>query len=797
MKLALVTPWFGRDLKGGAEQQAWQIATRLAARGHNVEVLTTCCLSFHEDWATNHLPAGSVCEPEGFTVTRFPVEPRDRATFDLVCGKLCSCEPGSLRPGVSPVLPEESHIWLTELIKAPLLLRHLSAQRSSYDQFLLLPYLYGIIVEAISLLGADATLQPCLHDEAYAYLPEIADAFHQCGRLFFNSSGEMELAMRLFGPAILPKSTVIGEGVEDAAPMANQSYQRGLATSVPTRFILYLGRKEIGKNVGLLLRAFARFRAARPNSDLYLLLAGHGSLPDTDISHVLDLGVVTEEQKTTLLRRCLGLVQPSTNESFSRAMMEAWLARKPVLVHGQCLATATAVQEAGGGFCAANELEWAALFAQLDRTPPADLELLGERGEKYARRIADWNSVMQRYEQAFITPAPGPRYEIPQASGPVNQFLPNLTYGDAISEHALFIRDRVRAQGINSTIFVHHADARMSSQCEPVNRAAFSETSAALYHHSIGSDLPAQLSAFSGPKALIYHNITPPEFFDPWRPDFAELLRQGRRELLQLASQFHFSYGVSRYNCDELSAAGFRSPHLLPLVVEPSKWSLRPDAATMARLLDGRTNILFVGRMTPNKKQDDLIVSFARYRLLDQTARLILVGDFNPTDPFFLHLQSLIRELAIAETVEMPGSVTTAQLHAYYRSADLFWSMSEHEGFGAPLIEAMWFDLPVLAFAASAIPETLGDAALTFQDKNNSDEVAALAYVLTHEPETRASLIAAQRGRRIAFTSSAVEPALDKMLSELVGTSFSNTIPSVSTPSPLSSRTRELAGATR
>src|SRR5215212_10297042 len=107
MKLGIVTPWFGRDLKGGAEQHAWQIALRLAARGHSVEVLSTCCRSHQDDWETNHLPAGLAKEPEGFCIRRFPVVRRDRARFDTVCRRLLEIDPATLKPGVSPVAQEE------------------------------------------------------------------------------------------------------------------------------------------------------------------------------------------------------------------------------------------------------------------------------------------------------------------------------------------------------------------------------------------------------------------------------------------------------------------------------------------------------------------------------------------------------------------------------------------------------------------------------------------------------------------------------------------------------------------
>jgi glycosyltransferase involved in cell wall biosynthesis len=277
MKLAVVIPWFGREVKGGAEQQAWQIATRLAARGHAVDVLTTCCRSHQDDWATNHLPAGATTEPEGFTIRRFAVDRRDRAAFDEVCSTLQQTDAADLQPGVPPVSAEESTIFANELIKSAALLEFLEAEKERYDWFIFLPYLYGPILHGVGIVGERAALQPCLHDEAYAYLPEVATAFHRAGRLLFNSEGELELALRLLGPGIWHKSHLVGEGVEVDAFARNGSPARAAGAETDP-FVLYLGRKEAGKNVPMLVDAFQRFRRARPNAKLKLLLAGTGAL---------------------------------------------------------------------------------------------------------------------------------------------------------------------------------------------------------------------------------------------------------------------------------------------------------------------------------------------------------------------------------------------------------------------------------------------------------------------------------------------------------------------------------------
>ncbi|MDQ3119651.1 MAG: glycosyltransferase family 4 protein, partial [Verrucomicrobiota bacterium] len=390
MKLAIVIPWFGRDLKGGAEQQAWQIASRFAAREHSVDVLTTCCRSHQDDWATNHWPPGATREPEGFTIQRFPVELRDRPAFERVCGRLQSLQRAELKPGVSPIPPEENAIFVHELIKSGLLLKYLEEHKRTHDWFIFLPYLYGPVLQGVNIVGARAALQPCLHDEAYAYLPEVAEAFRNAGQILFNSEGERDLALRMFGPGLWRKSTVVGEGVE-ASGGSRPEELAAVPRNGSERYVLYLGRKDAGKNVPMLVRAYQRFRTARPNSRLRLVLAGNGTVElNGNSAGVQDLGLVDEVTKEQLLRNCSALFQPSQNESYSRVVMEAWRYGRPVAAHSLCLATAIAVQSSGGGWLAEGETDWAGLFAGVDRVTEDELTFLGQRGQIYAGAFADW-----------------------------------------------------------------------------------------------------------------------------------------------------------------------------------------------------------------------------------------------------------------------------------------------------------------------------------------------------------------------------------------------------------------------
>jgi glycosyltransferase involved in cell wall biosynthesis len=346
--------------------------------------------------------------------------------------------------------------------------------------------------------------------------------------------------------------------------------------------------------------------------------------------------------------------------------------------------------------------------------------------------------------------------------------LPDIVYGDAISNQAINIRDYLRGRGYASEIFVKRREARMEGEARLFDPALIAPANALLYHHSIGSELTAFAVEHAGAKCLVYHNITPAAYYEPYRPGFAWMLETGRAHLPRLAPHFACSVGDSAFNAAELAACGFESPGVLPIICDPAKWNLRADAALMDRLQDGRINLLFVGRIAPNKKQDELIEAFAEYRQLDARSRLIIAGEGRASDFYYTRLVRLIAALDLSEHVIITGQITEAELLAYYRTAHLYWSLSEHEGFGVPLVEAMWFDVPVLAYRSAAVPETLGEAGLMFDSKDDLRAAARLAKLLTRDDENlRRRVAAAGRARREAFTPASVRRVLDELIGRM------------------------------
>ena len=351
----------------------------------------------------------------------------------------------------------------------------------------------------------------------------------------------------------------------------------------------------------------------------------------------------------------------------------------------------------------------------------------------------------------------------------IHQLLPDLVYGDAISHYAIVIKKYLKRLGYKSEILACRCyDEGVIEEGKIFRENLLNNDDGILYHHSIGSELTPVAAQHPGQKCLIYHNITPAEFFEPYRPDFANVLREGRSQLKEIAPCFHLSAGDSAYNASELKTMGFRDPFVLPIPVFTDKWATPPDSNMMRLLQDGRANLVFVGRIIPNKCQHDLVLAFAEYLTMDPDARLIIVGENFPDDPYYGYLIDTIQRHGLSQHIVLTGKVSDAELHAYYKTASLFWSMSEHEGFCVPLIEAMHFDVPVLAYKSSAIPETLEKAGIMFTSKKDLVSVAALAKLLVRDENLGKCVLRAQRKRRGAFSPEKVLPQLNRLVQKMM-----------------------------
>lgn len=331
-----------------------------------------------------------------------------------------------------------------------------------------------------------------------------------------------------------------------------------------------------------------------------------------------------------------------------------------------------------------------------------------------------------------------------------HQFIIGATPGDAITDHALMIQRWLREDGFNSEIYAESIHPSLIGRVKPYREYRSSRPGElVILHHSIGADLVEGLLQQDLRFLVIYHNITPPSYFQPADPALVAQMQRGREQLERLRERTVLALGVSSFNKAELREVGFVHTGVLPLPLDPSQYELEPNPDLMNRYRNTGPRMLFVGRLVPNKKQEDLIKLLYFYRRIEPSARLFLVGA--PWVPVYAEwLRELSEELGLEEAVVFTGSVSQQDLVTYYHLADVYVSMSEHEGFGKPLIEAMYLGVPVLAYAAGAVPETMGGAGVLFRTKD-CEVLAELVDIIVKNGEIKKRILAGQRKRAEKF----------------------------------------------
>ena len=369
--------------------------------------------------------------------------------------------------------------------------------------------------------------------------------------------------------------------------------------------------------------------------------------------------------------------------------------------------------------------------------------------------------------------APAGNTEMTHAAGGrpvVNQLTSGFKTGDAISNDVLEIQRLLRSWGFSSEIF---SDPAFTS---PVMRgvardyreydAEDSADAVMLFHFSIGTRLSEWFAGLKAHKVIKYHNITPSHFFAATDPATAERLARGRDELKAFAPVPELALAASAYSERELVEAGYRRTGVLPIAIDFDALNRPPDPAMLARLGGNAVNVLFVGRVTPNKKLEDVIKTFYFYQKTARLrSRLVFAGALDVLDRYANYLSGLVRELDVRDVI-FTRHVTQAELNACYRTADVFLCLSEHEGFCIPLIEAMHFGVPVVAYAQEAVRETLGGAGVLVTTKD-FEAIAEILDLLVTDQTFRQRIVAAQRDRLRAFQPDVIAQRLRDHLSFL------------------------------
>jgi glycosyltransferase involved in cell wall biosynthesis len=319
----------------------------------------------------------------------------------------------------------------------------------------------------------------------------------------------------------------------------------------------------------------------------------------------------------------------------------------------------------------------------------------------------------------------------------IHQFVPNLAAGDAVGVHVRHTQRVLRGAGFRSEIFYDEAQAsvrKLGRHYTTFDRSSDGEDGDAwvLFQLSTGSDMTGSLLDLDLPYGVYFHNVTPPEFFERWEPGAAENLRRALHDVRRLASRSRFALANSTFSEELLVDAGYSPTQVVPVLVDYDEYDAPANRRVVARIEreSAGARWLFVGRLAPNKCQHDVIAAFAAYReLYDANARLVLVGG-RTSNVYYRSLELLADELGVADGVELTDSIPEDEKLAYLRATDVFVCLSDHEGFQVPMLEALRFGVPVVAYASSAIPETLADAGVLLPSKDPVVVAAAVNRVM-------------------------------------------------------------------
>ncbi len=326
------------------------------------------------------------------------------------------------------------------------------------------------------------------------------------------------------------------------------------------------------------------------------------------------------------------------------------------------------------------------------------------------------------------------------------QFSAGFNTGDAISNEILHLQKNFSDKGFQTEIYSENIGPQLKRKVKPFRSYSHKKEDILIYHHSIHSKISEKISEFDSSKVLIYHNVTPYQFFLPYDLKLSHYLKKGREELKDLKNLFEYSFADSKYNESELVSLGYKNTSVLPIYYNFEKLLKKEKISSKKK------NILFVGRIAPNKKQDDLIRIAKILSYQDEfDFELQLVGYCSfELNEYKKDLEKLIRLFGLEDKVKFSGLIDDDKLCEYYSNADLFLCMSEHEGFLVPVIESMFYQVPIIAFNAGAVPDTLNGSGILIEEKD-LEKIAKLILYLFQNQEFKNEIVLYQNKKLQEF----------------------------------------------
>ncbi len=300
------------------------------------------------------------------------------------------------------------------------------------------------------------------------------------------------------------------------------------------------------------------------------------------------------------------------------------------------------------------------------------------------------------------------------------QFIPTIAFGDAVGNDTIALRRVIADMGYETGIYAESVvpplDKTVALSIK--ERPELEKSDIAILHLSTGSRLNFDFADFPCRKVVIYHNITPPKYFEDNDPFIRDIYVWALEAARYLADKVDYCLADSDYNKQNLLELGYQCPiDVLPILIPMKDYQKTPNRSVMRKYDDDWTNIVFTGRIAPNKCQEDVIRAFVSYRkYCNPNCRLFLVGAYKEENRYFQKLWRYVHLLGM-EDIYFTNHISFDSILAYYKIADVFLCMSEHEGFCVPLVEAMFFEKPIIAYNSSAVPDTLGGSGILLDTK--------------------------------------------------------------------------------
>lgn len=369
------------------------------------------------------------------------------------------------------------------------------------------------------------------------------------------------------------------------------------------------------------------------------------------------------------------------------------------------------------------------------------LDTLIENSEGFARGVTEW---IASSEELTIEDAERLRTvfrkedEEEQSEGKLRvfQIVSTLNFGDAVGNDVMAIRRALMEGGYETAIFTGNIHPKI-----PINTAypiaampQLYSKDILIYHFAAGDPLAEYVRTLPCCKVMRYHNVTPPGFFKPYDRNAAKISALGLKQLKALKRDIDYGMVDSAYNKSDLQEAGYCCPiDVVPVLIPFSDYEQTPDEKVVKKYQDDWVNIVFVGRVAPNKRIEDVISGYAAYKeKYNAKSRLFLVGNYKEEDAYYQKLAKKVFEEDIRDVV-FTGHISFAAILAYYVVADVFLCMSEHEGFCVPLLEAMYFNVPIIAYNSTAVPDTLGNAGILLDRKEPEYVASKIDEMLSSE----------------------------------------------------------------